>query len=166
MNNRALELTEMAVSRNELSKLLLGEGEYSYISKFSPAIGTDITSILPYGIYKFQKINQSCQFSSDLYEALTSLTARYEGLEPVASFILVESSGRLEGKSPLSFSLVELASLLQGSIEAFRSRLEKDFTGYGFGWENGLYGELLNISRNTVEVGGPSFVPEKPWLWK
>lgn len=157
MKDKALELTEKAFNRGELDKLLTGEGEYSYTPKFSLATDTDMALLLPSGIYKFQRTNEASNFALLLESVLRELVSRYGGLYPVAAFILIESYGRSTGDSPFSFPLEPIASSLKESILSFQYCLKEDRSGYGKAWDDGLYGELRNLARNTVEYRGPDF---------
>ena len=57
----------------------------------------------------------------------------------------------------LGLPLESIAAELRQSIRVFRFRLEKDRTGVGAEWQDGLFGDLRRLSRNTEGVGGPSF---------
>ena len=157
MSDRAFQLTEKAFQQDQLDTLLLGTDEYFYTSKFAPTAGTDIALLVPHGIHEYQRHCASTKFSEALRRTLVTLATKYEGFFATAAFLFVESFSRAKGASPFDFSLDEIAILLRQSIQRFRATLEEDRRGEGQAWEDGLYGELRNIAKNTVECEGPDF---------
>jgi len=157
MGDRALQLTEQAYQRREIKELLNGEAGYSYTPKYSPATTTDLALLLPHGVYGFQKRNPEAGLPKLLEEAVTALAGEYEGLVSAASFLLIEALSRSKGTSPLQFALEPIAEVLRESIQNYRHRLEGDRAGPGHAWEDGLYGELRHLARNTIDCGGPDF---------
>ncbi len=152
-----MTIVNNAVTKGELDKLLLGAPEYCYRSRMSPAPGnTDLTELLDV-LYERWNPTDRERVRDDLVKALYAIVETYEGLGPVATCVLIESSCRAENSPMLGLPLDDLANKLRSGIERFRSRLEKDKTGEGSEWPDGRLGEFRRLSRITVELGGPSF---------
>lgn len=151
-------LTERAFLKGELDKLLLGEEDYAYVPKYSPAIRTDWTRIIPYGVYEYHNENPDSGFLEMLLETLFRMVKSYDGIVPVAYVILTECSEREDGVSPFSFDLAPLAIELNKSIHKYFERLSLDRNKEGFCWEDGLLGELRCICKKTIDCGGPDFL--------
>ena len=152
-----MTIVSNAVARGELDKLLLGSPEYCYRSRISPVPGdTDLTELLAV-LYDRWNPADIEKVRDDMVKALDGIVETYEGLEPVATCILIESLRRARNGPRLELPLNDLANKLRCSIERFRSRLERDKSGEGGEWADGWLGEFRRLSRNTVDLGGPSF---------
>ncbi len=152
-----LAIVQDAVAKGELDKLLLGEPGYRYLPKWSSAPGgTDLAALITL-LYDNTATADRSQVCDDLARALDSIVGTYEGLDPVAGCILLETLRRAENRSPLGLPIEDLATRLRASIDAFRDRLTADRSGNGAGWANGRLDDLRRLSRNTEKYGGPSF---------
>jgi len=150
-------IVEKAISNGELDKLLLGAPEYQYRTRWSPAPGsTDLTELLAV-IYDRLDAKTREKAKLELEFALNKLVHVYEGLEPVATCILIESFRKSKGRPFLNLPIEGLAEKLNKSIHTFESRLRSDNSGSGQQWADGMLGEMRLLSRNTAQVGGPSF---------
>ena len=146
-----------AVNRGELDKLLLGAPEYQYRSKYSPAPGdTDLTELLAV-LYDHWDPADRKNVESQVAKAVYAIIGTYEGIEPVAACVLLESLRKARGKASLGLPLEDIASRLRRSIDAFSEQLRADKTGGGANWPDGRLGDLRRLSRNTEYLGGPSF---------
>jgi len=153
-----MTIVQNAVSRGELDKLLLGTTEYRYRSKWSPAPGdTDLTELLAVLCDRWNPTEKE-RINDDLTRALYAVVGTYEGLEPVATFILFESGRKADGDGHFGVPLDRLSAELQSSIKAYSGRLRSDKSGAGRNWPDGWLGELRRLSRVTDELGGPSFL--------
>jgi hypothetical protein len=152
-----VEMIKEAVAKGELVKLLLGEPGYCYLPKGSPAPGnTDLAAVIGV-LYDFMPEADRPRVRDEMVKALSTIVSRYEGLEPVASSILLESLRKMRNRTPFGLPLDDLAVKLRESINAFADRLREDRSGIGASWADGRLGELRRLSRNTVDLGGPSF---------
>jgi hypothetical protein len=146
-----------ALSRGELDRLLLGAPEYQYRSKYSPAPGnTDLTELLDV-IYDGLGDGDRRRAREALVKALDDIGGRYDGIDALATCILVESVRRSGGRSQLGLPLDDLAAKLGATIRAFEPQLRADRSGAGQHWQDGLLGDLRRVSRNTERYGGPAF---------
>lgn len=156
--NEPFQIVSRAIADSELDKLLLGAEGYRYLPAWSPATGcTDLTELLAV-LYDKWPTHERQRVCDALSESLTRLVSKYDGLEPVATCILIESLRKSRNRNPLGLSVDELAAQLRASIERFAARLTADKSGDGSRWPDGWMGELRRLSRNTVELGGPCFV--------
>ena len=163
-------IVERAIARGELDKLLLGEPEYCYRSRWSPAPGdTDLTELLEI-VYGRLDSADAARVREAMKKALFSVVGRYEGVEPVVIAILMESRRKRDTDDVLGLPLNELAEKLRGSINAFSTKLKTDKTGVGEGMTDGRLGDLRRLSRTIEELGGPAFCDEvtdgKKWKKK
>ncbi len=151
------EVVRTALAKGEIARLLLGAPEYQYRSKYSPApANTDLTELL-IEIYDGSD-PESRELAKDaLVKALHYLCERYEGIDPVATCILMESGRRSRHGRTLGLPIEELAVKLRATIESFEQRLRADNTGGGRGEPDGMLGDLRRRSRNTEKLGGPPF---------
>ncbi len=157
--NDPFQIVSRAIAESELDKLLLGAEGYQYLPAWSPSTGcTDLTELLAVLYDKWPKDDRQRVYDA-LYDALKCLVTKYEGLEPVATCILIESLRKSRNRNPLGLPIEELATELRSNIERFAARLKADKSGDGSRWQDGWLGELRRLSRNTVELGGPLFVP-------
>lgn len=146
-----------ALKKNELDKLLLGAPEYCYLPQGSPASGaTDLAALIG-TLYARTTISEKKMIRDGMLKALNSIVDSYEGLEPVAACILLESLQKIRYRSTFGLPLDDLAIKLQTCINSFNGRLESDRSGVGASRPDGRLGELRRLSRNTVDLGGPSF---------
>ena len=153
----AQELVRKALEKDELDLLLLGKPEYQFLPKWSPASSdTDVIALLEALYYCTEQYTQAV-LRDHLLNAINKIVWTYEGLDPVVCCILSEMVRRSEGRPSLGLPLEEIASDLRQSIRIFSFRLEKDKTGEGAQWPDGLLGDLRRLSRNVQNLGGPSF---------
>ncbi len=146
-----------AAAKGELIKLLLGEPGYRYLPKGSPAPGdTDLAAVIGV-LYDFTPESERTHVRDEMLKALNAIVSTYQGIEPVASSILLESLRKMRNRPRLGLPLDDLATKLYDSISAFADRLKSDKSGIGAGWPDGRLGELRRLSKNTVDLGGPSF---------
>ena len=150
-------ILQKAIEKGELIQLLLGAPEYCYRSRWSPAPGnTDLTELLGFMFHE-RDLAKKRQWRDDLLKALNLIVETYEGLDPVATCILMESLHIARYRQALGLPLDDLAKKLHKGIMQFRERLELDRSGLGDQWSDGMLGEFRRLSKNTVELGGPSF---------
>lgn len=156
-NQRAIEIVSSALSKGELGKLLMGTPEYQFRSKFSPAqTDSDLTELLAV-IYDGLDAQKREAARDALEKALLALADTYEGIEPLATCILLESLRRSDGRPTFGLPINDLAKKLQATIRKFDDRLRSDKSGGGRDWPDGLLGDMRRLSRNTERYGGPSF---------
>lgn len=150
-------IVKIALKKGELDKLLLADPKYQYRSKFSPAPSdTDLTELLAV-IYDNLDPQTRTVARDALIRALYSLVGDYEGIDAVATCILLEALRKSDGRPTLGLPIDDLAAKLQATIQVFSSRLQADKSGGGRDWPDGLLGDLRRLSRNTEKYGGPSF---------
>ncbi len=158
MDKAVYELTCRAVERDEIDKLLLGLPPYGYVPKHSSsATSTDLTVILSNGLYVFAREHPEENLSTRLQGVLSKLVRAYEGIPVVASIILSETVAQSRDQTPFDIDLKSLAQALREAIDVHREVLRQDRTGEGWSWTDGRLGDLRNLSKNTVRLGGPSF---------
>ena len=146
-----------ALSIGELDKMLLGEPGYCYVPKFSPASGRTDLAALIVALYDDMSVCDRAKIREEMLRALNKFVQTYEGLEPVAGCILIESLRRAQELPALDLPLDELAAKLQKYIGVFAERLKADKEGVGATWPDGRLGEIRRLSRNTRDCGGPTF---------
>ena len=152
-----IAIVEDALRRGELDKLLLGEPGDRYLPKGSPAPGdTDLAAVLG-TLYDQTPETDLQRVRDEMVKAVNSIVGTYEGLEPVAASILLESLRKQRTKPTFGLPLDDLAAQLRASIDVFADRLKTDRSGIGASWADGRLGELRRLSRNTVDLAGPSF---------
>jgi hypothetical protein len=157
LSDRGIAMVKNALEKSELDKLLLGEPGYRYLPKGSPAPGdTDLAAVIGI-LYDHTSEAERQRIRDEILKTLNSIVGTYEGLEPVAASILLESLRKMRNRSPFGLPLDDIAAKLRASINAFADRLKADRSGVGAGWPDGRLGELRRLSRNTVDLGGPSF---------
>lgn len=150
-------IVKEALKKGELDKLLLGAPEYCYLPNGSPAPGdTDLAALIG-TLYAHTTISEKQLIRDEMLKVLNTIVDSYEGLEPVAACILLESLQKIRNRSSFGLPLDDLAAKLRTSINAFADHLETDWSGAGASWHDGRLGELRRLSRNTVDLGGPSF---------
>jgi hypothetical protein len=153
----AKAIVRNALEKDELNLLLLGSPAYRFLPRLSPAPGnTDLTSLIGW-LYEGVEHYTQDELRDRLYAAIKKIVGTYEGLDPVATCVLMEASRRHKGKLTLGLPLEESAAELRDSIENYRWRLMGDKTGEGSLWQNGLLGDFQRLSKNTKKMGGPSF---------
>lgn len=158
MERTPYELTALAVTNQELDKLLLGLPPYEFRPKFSPSsTSTDLAILLPSGLYEFARRHPSENLSNILQKTLLELADTYEGIPAVASIILGETRGQFSGETPLKLDLHALAKVLSETINKHKETLRLDNSGEGWSWKDGRLGDLRNLSKNTVGLGGMGF---------
>lgn len=151
------EIVRNALERDELNLLLLGRPEYQYFDRWSSSpYNTDPVALLD-TLYRLVQESQRPQIRDRLLGAIKKIVDTYDGLTPVAGCILFEAGRKSDKRPMLGLPLEEIAAELRQSIRVFRFRLEKDKTGVGAQWPDGLLGDLRRLSRNTEQLGGPSF---------
>jgi hypothetical protein len=158
------EIVRKALKKGELDLLLLGRPEYQYIDRWVDPYNTDLTALLRALYWDFAE-GQREQIKNRLFAAIKKIVNSYEGLFSVAGCVLyetaarssVDSFGRPKPETSLGLPLDEIAAELRQSIRVFSFRLEKDKTGVGAQWPDGLLGDLRRLSKNTERLGGPSF---------
>jgi hypothetical protein len=150
-------IVTVALANGEVDKLLLGEQEYQYRSKYSPATGnTDLTELLAV-FYDGLETQTRDNAKGALIKALNDLCGTYEGIDAIVTCILIETLRRSDGRRTLELPVEYLAEKLQETIKMFESRLIGDKSGNGQDWKDGQLGELRRLSNNVVKYGGPSF---------
>lgn len=152
-----IQMIKEAVAKGEIIKLLLGDPGYCYLPKGSPAPGnTDLAAVIGV-LYDFIPESERARVRDEMVVALNAIVGTYEGLEPVAASILLESLRKMHNRTRFGLPLDDLAAKLSESINAFADRLRADRSGVGASWPDGRLGELRRLSRNTVDLGGPPF---------
>lgn len=160
--NISYNLAKLAFENKTLDKLFLGIEPYNYIPKFSSASGNiDLTAVIPDGIFVYIKENESPENIFYLKETLNYLCSQYAGLDVVATYILCAIIYKnRHGQLPTEVDINELSDKLKASIWYFKDKLKNDFTDYGFGCQEGRYGDLKRLSKITTEKEGINFFPE------
>jgi hypothetical protein len=144
-----------AIDKHEVDDLLLGRPAYQYLPKQSPSPwGTDLVELLTIIVDN----NYSEHVRSELLSAVDRIVTTYDGLIPVALCLLFDSVRSVNNSKNLGLERDQVAARLRKGVDIHKERLRRDKTGGGSDWEDGLLGELRNLSRNTVSVGGPPFV--------
>lgn len=156
-------LTNLAFENRELDKLLLGENPYKYMTKFFPGSGdSDISTLIVDGIFPYILINKEKETIDYLSNTLHELSLRYDGLPPMASFMLCCAIHKKNnGKMPMNINFEKLLKEMMGSINQYKIQLKNDSTGEGWRNEEGLYGNLKRLSKITTEMSGLNFFPEE-----
>lgn len=153
-------IVRRALEQNELSLLLLGANEYQYFDRWvGHADNTNLPELLS-SLYGFISDEGREIIRDRLLLAINEIIESYEGLFPVATCILFESSHRSENQPTLGLPLDELAEVLRQKVREFGFKLEKDKTGPGFNWPRGRLDDMRRLSKNTVRLGGPSFTDQ------
>ena len=151
------ELIRSALAKGELAKLLLGSPGYCYLPTWTVAPGkTDLVALLEI-LYSIIPDTELPSLRNELLREISAIVRTYEGIDVVATIILFESGQRADSGKLLDLPLDELATQLRQTIKAFAPRLRVDQTGRGAGWPDGQLGDLRRRSKNTVDIGGPSF---------
>jgi|GEM_PF-1837021 len=159
---RALAVTpeailRRAVARNEMKQLLLGFPAYRYRTRWSPAPGnTDLTDLLG-AIYELPDGETRLRAARQLLQSLSAIVGTYEGLDPVATCILLETTRKYDGRPSLNLPIATLANELRLSIRVFALRLRSDKTGLGQGWPEGRLDDFRRLSKIVASYGGPAF---------
>lgn len=152
------DIVEAALRRNDFVNLLLGSADYCYKSRWSPAPGdTDLTELLD-EIYDGLAPPRREVAAKMLASALVDMQGTYEGMEPTATCILLESMRKKEGRESFNLPLLDMANQLQKTIDLYKEKLTADKRGGGQYHSDGLYGDLRRISANIVNLGGPSIM--------
>jgi hypothetical protein len=151
------DIVRKALQRDELDLLLLGEPEYQFLPKWSPAPGnTDLTALLS-ALRSLTGKYPSGEIRDRLYRAIKKIIGTYEGLDSVACCLICEAGDRSEGKPSFGLPMDEIAAELRQSIRVFAFRLEKDKTGVGAQLPGGRLECFRRLSKTTERLGGPSF---------
>ena len=154
----AIGLATNAFAKDELEKLFLGTAEYRYKPPRSFSnTNTDIVAIMM-AIRSLAKNNPVLGVNHKLSVFLVDFAKSYQGIIPVASIILLETSSN--EKTVLNLDLEMLAEILKGSIKKYTSDLSNDRTEEGKDYVDGKLGELRRMNRITVDDGGPYFLPD------
>ena len=163
-NTVAYQLAEKAFQNKELEKLLLGEGQYDYLPKYSPAPGnTDLAEIIPNGVFPYLADNSKIENVNYLNTTLNTLCNSLEGMYSVACFILLYHSYFDKLQVLKKIVIKNVIESLSHNIQKHKSELLKSKSILGASSNFGLYGVLKTLSKNTVELGGPSFFPEESY---
>lgn len=158
MSNEPKDIVLKALSNKALSSLLLGEPEYCYLPKWSPSsTNTDIT-VLWEALHDIAIESPSYDISDLVLEVVESIVRKYEGIRPVASILLMESSRKDDGRQVFDLPLDKIAQSLKKTIEKYKDKLMCDKNGEGWSYSDGLYGDLKRLNQNTIELGGPGFI--------
>lgn len=156
----AYELTEKAVRNGAIRDLLVGDGGYGFVPKYSPTDqSTDLAILLPDGLYPFAEKHPELDIRGDVEKALRELISTVPGLTAFALVLMLESVRIGEGKRGLGLDRDALSDLLKSSIQANMRELvaEQKFGGRGF--SDGAAGNLRRLSNITKDAGGPGFFP-------
>ena len=149
-----LKILYRAISRNEMDKLLLGYPEYCYRSRWSPAPeNTDLTELIGI-IYDTPKLVSNASISKIMETSLFKTLTTFDGLAPVASCILLESSYKYDHRPILNLPLETLAKELKSQITKFTKAMDSDT----FFLNTEKIEDLQRLSKIVVELGGPSFL--------
>lgn len=157
-DDSAKNIVRMALSNNELHKVLLGESGYCYLPKWSPSsTNTDIT-VMWDALHDLASEYTLDDLSSMISEAINKIQFKYEGIYPIASIILQESYRKNKRENTFLLPLSDIAISLKLTIENHRDKLKSDKRGEGAGYQDGLFGDLVRLNQNTIELGGPDFI--------
>ncbi|MCU0721772.1 MAG: hypothetical protein MUC83_18825, partial [Pirellula sp.] len=95
---------------------------------------------------------------ASLIDAMSKLVSTYDGLEPVAACVLIETLRQSKNRSPMGLPVRDFTERLLRSIDEFRDRLSRDLSGFGVGWKDGRLGEVRRLSEIVRSLGGSRFV--------
>lgn len=158
----AYDLTRKAAEGGAIRELLLGEGGFAFIPKFSPSdLATDLAVVLPDGVYPYAERNPQFPMRERMDDTLRKFTGTALEITSFALVVFFESQRRYQGKSHLGLDLDSLSGVLKGAIDRQRHELEREQSFGGRGYPDGVVGNLRRLSGMTETSGGPSFFPEK-----
>jgi hypothetical protein len=153
-----LQILQEAVARSEMDLLLLGLSPYAYLPSSSPSPGrTDLAELLRVA-YDLWPANDRDRIRDSIIGALRKLVSEYDGLEPVAACLLIETLRQSRKRSPMELPVADLSKSLSESIDKYREILSRDFSGSGAEYDDGRLGELRRISEIVKGLGGNQFV--------
>lgn len=153
-----MQILQEAVDKSEMDLLLLGRSPYAYLPPSSPSTGsTDLAELLRIA-YDLWPMDDRNRIRVSLVDAMSKLVSTYDGLEPVAACLLVETLRQAKNRAPLGLPVKEFTGHLQGSIDEFRDRLCHDRSGQGAEWKDGRLGKLRRLSDIVRSLGGIGFV--------
>lgn len=153
-----MKLLRDAVDKSEMDLLLLGKNPYAYFPTSSPSSGsTDLAELLRIA-YDAWPLNDRNRIRVSLIDAMNKIVSTYDGLEPVAACVLVETLRQSKNRSPMGLPVRELTERLRKSIEEFHDALCRDWSGSGAEWKDGRLGELRRLSDIVRSLGGGGFV--------
>ncbi|MCL4207915.1 MAG: hypothetical protein KJ000_35970 [Pirellulaceae bacterium] len=153
-----LQILREAVASSEMDMLLLGKEPYTYLPPSSPASGTtDLAELLRIAYEQWPEADRT-SIRLSIIRALEKLVSTYDGLEPVAACLLIETLRQARNRSPMGIPVEELAKRLRESIKAYSHQLSRDYSGAGAEWKDGRLGELRRLSEIVRELGGTGFV--------
>ena len=155
-----LELVRLALARNEVAKLLLGEGVYCYRPARSYAAVHDLGEILETS-YNNMEVAELAEFGVRLLDAINGIVDTYEGIDPTVRCVLYEEDRQSSGRKNMGLPLQSIAEKLQKSIRVYASRLLHDYSGEGERYVDGMLGRMRTLNSIVVESGGPCFYPLK-----
>lgn len=156
-------LVELAFKNQELDKLFLGEDPYKYMTRFymGPE-DSDLSTLIENGIFLYTKEHHEENTMGYLFNTLDRLSMRYDGLMPVVNFIVCSVLYKKNhGELPTTIDINQLAEQINKTINNYQNRLKSDFTGVGFGNNEGKYEYFKNLSSRIRGYGGPNFSSEE-----
>lgn len=149
-----IDLVKTAVAKGELDRMLLGEPQYWFQSKYSYAPGpTDVSSLID-AIYICTDDIDILSIRSEYIRALWAIVEKYEGIDAVSSAIFTEAYHRREQRLVLGIPLEELAERLRSTIARGEDRLLSAPSWIGF---PSRFQDIRQLSHTTTEYGGPAF---------
>ena len=153
-----IQILQDAVANSEMDMLLQGKAPYTYLPSTSPSTGsTDLAELLRVA-YDLWPVDDRDRMRASMIDAINKLVSVYDGLEPVAACLLVETLRKANNRSPMGLPVSDLTKRLRDSIDKYRDRLGRDFSGSGAEWKDGRLGELRRLSDIVRSLGGIEFV--------
>ena len=153
-NSNPYEIVDRALKNGELDKLLLGYPQYFYTNRYSYFSDyTDVIVLLNI-LYSKEDVDDCRQ---QLSHAIFNIVDLYEGIDPVATCLLYETSHLFDQRKSLGLPLEEITLRLRKTIKHFQDRLIADKTGGGWNKPNGRYEDMQRLSLNTQDYNGMPF---------
>lgn len=150
------KLVEKAFQNEEILNLIVGDGDYGSVPKYSPSPDkTDITLVYR-GLCDYISDYPDNNYGSALQKELERLTAYKEAIEPIASLMVLEADTSKTKR--LGLDLERLSESLKMGLKENWNTLKIDKTGMGKGYENGKIGNLDRLNRLFRSRSGFSFM--------
>ncbi len=150
------QLAEKAFKNEELFELLLGDKGYGKIPKYSPSPDKTDISYVYRGLCDYVSENLDGECLAILEREFGKIAARKEGVEPIASIMVLESDSSRPKR--LGLNLEELSGWLKKGVDDNYEALKNDKTGMGRNYDNGKIGNLERLNTIFQSRTGLSFM--------
>lgn len=155
MEQLAINIAIKAYENHAFDALLLEREGYCYLPPSSPSNSRSDLVLLINAIYDFLPIDILESAHRDYINALRLLALDREGLSAVFCGLFLEVYRWNERENFLGFDVEEIARCASKTALENMPHLMQDFAGQGFGWPNGKWDEINNITRAIHDLGGP-----------